>query len=86
MDEFKRVPFGGNPYADFEFFKVELKACDVIYTPEQIYAHFEFTNGCKVDVQGIFYPALIRKAVIQVHEMEQAHITNSSRYGIHADN
>ena len=42
MEEFKRIPFGGNPYADFEFFKVELKVCDVKYTPEQIYAHFEF--------------------------------------------
>ena len=29
MEEFKRIPFGGNPYADFEFFKVELKVCDV---------------------------------------------------------
>lgn len=44
MEEFKRIPFGGNPYADFEFFKVELKVCDVKYTPEQIYAHFEFTR------------------------------------------
>ena len=32
MEEFKRIPFGGNPYADFEFFKVELKVCDVKYT------------------------------------------------------
>ena len=31
------------------------------YTPEQIYAHFEFTSGYKVDVQGTFYPSLIRK-------------------------
>ena len=47
------------------------------YTPEQIYAHFEFTSGYKVDVQGTFYPSLIRKAIVQVREMEQAHITNS---------
>ena len=60
MEEFKRIPFGGNPYADFEFFKV--------------------------DVQGTFYPSLIRKAIVQVREMEQAHITNSSRCEIHADN
>ena len=85
MEEFKRIPFGGNPYADFEFFKVELKVCDVKYTPEQIYAHFEFTSGYKVDVQGTFYPSLIRKAIVQVREMEQAHITNSSRCEIHAD-
>ena len=86
MEEFKRIPFGGNPYADFEFFKVELKVCDVKYTPEQIYAHFEFTSGYKVDVKGTFYPSLIRKAIVQVREMEQAHITNSSRCEIHADN
>lgn len=63
MDEFKRVPFGGNPYA-----------------------HFEFTNRYKVDVQGIFYPALIHKAVVQVHEMEHANIANSSHSETHADN
>ena len=40
MDEFKRIPFGGNPYADFEFFKLELKVSEIKYTPEQIYAHF----------------------------------------------
>ena len=86
MDEFKRIPFGGNPYADFEFFKLELKVSEIKYTPEQIYAHFEFINGCKVDVQGTFYPSLIRKAVVQVHEMDHTNIANSSRCGIHADN
>ncbi len=74
MDEFKKVPFGGNPYADFDFFKLELKVSEIKYTPEQIYAHFEFSNGCKVDVQGIFYPSLIRKAVAQAREMEHANI------------
>lgn len=68
MDEFKRVPFNGNPYADFEYFNVELKACDIKYTPEQIYAHFEFANGYKIDVKGIFYPSIIRKAVVQIRK------------------
>lgn len=85
MDEIKRIPFCGNPYADFEFFKLELKVSEIKYTPEQIYAHFEFTNGYKVDVQGTFYPSLIRKAVAQARETEHANIADSSRCGIHAD-
>lgn len=85
MDEFKRIPFGGNPYADFEFFKLELRVSEIRYTPERIYAHFEFVNGCKVDIQGVFYPSLIRKAVAQVRELQDVNIGKTSCSGITTD-
>lgn len=85
MDEFKRIPFGGNPYTDFDFFKLELRVSEIRYTPEQIYAHFEFANGCKVDTQGTFYPSLIRKAVAQVRELQDVIIEKTSCRGITTD-
>lgn len=70
MEELKRIPFGGNLYTDFDFFNLELKVSDIKYTPEQIDAHLEFSDGRKVDIQGIYYPSLIRRAVPQINQSQ----------------